>query len=122
MRCVCNDKINQPKVPVLKQPVNHPRGISPYSPCAEEEQLRYVLSQHLRRSLWRVGFCRVLVKVCREQVTLTGVVHSFHLKQIAQTLIHRASNGKPVVNDLSIVSNQPELHWHNNRRRSDLDH
>lgn len=100
---------------MLKQPLKRPRGSRQSSPSAEDEQLTHLLAEHLRRSPWQAGFCRVLVTVCRQQVSLSGEVHSFHLKQIAQTLILRASKGKPVVNDLSVVSNQPELHWAHTR-------
>lgn len=89
---------------MLKQPLKCSRGSRLSSPTAEDKQLAHLLAEHLRRSPWQAGFVRVDVTVCRQEVSLSGVVHSFHLKQIAQTLILRAIPGKPLKNDLTVVA------------------
>ncbi len=72
----------------------------------EEERLELQLTAHLQTSPWRTGFAQVLVTVYRQQVSLSGFVLSYHLKQIAQTLMLQASKGRPVMNHLSVISDQ----------------
>jgi hypothetical protein len=72
----------------------------------EEELHECQLTAHLQRSPWRAGFAQVRITVRRQQISLSGVVHSYHLKQIAQTLVLGASKRKTVMNHLSVICDQ----------------
>ncbi|QDV74467.1 BON domain-containing protein [Botrimarina mediterranea] len=62
------------------------------------------LLESLRLTHWGAGFSDISVVIEENVVYLRGSVPSYHLKQMAQTLAARLSDGLPVVNWLVVRS------------------
>jgi hypothetical protein len=62
------------------------------------------LRQTLRSTAWGMGFADLAVGIEHGAVHLSGSVPSYHLKQMAQTLAARQSDGLQVVNSLVVRS------------------
>ena len=63
-----------------------------------------VLLDSLRLTHWGAGFSDLSVEIEHGSVYLHGSVASYHLKQMAQTLAARHSDGLPVVSWLVVRS------------------
>lgn len=63
-----------------------------------------LLLDSLRQTHWGAGFNDLAVEIQDGAVYLRGSVPSYHLKQMAQTLAARHSDGLPVVNWLVVRS------------------
>lgn len=62
------------------------------------------LRQSLRSTAWGSGFTDLSVQIEHGAVHLHGSVSSYHLKQMAQSLAARQTDGLPVVNSLVVRS------------------
>jgi osmotically-inducible protein OsmY len=73
------------------------------SECATDDMLRDAILNGLRQSGYR-ALARVQCEVVGGTVALSGVVPSFFLKQIAQTIIMRMSGVTRLTNRLEVQS------------------
>lgn len=75
------------------------------SAAVECEDWRHAqLEDEVAKELWRHGLRRVSVLVDGQRVVLTGTVHSYYLKQIAQETARRTCPDMRLFNDVDVVS------------------
>jgi hypothetical protein len=80
-----------------------PHAASPATTYAASSSADTLL-ETLRKTHWGAGFYDLSVEIEDRAVYLRGSVPSYHLKQMAQTIAGRHSDGLPVVNWLVVRS------------------